>query len=302
MNKTYPKSLNIIIRIVIGLVFEISAIFKLISIDSFEVYIYSFGILSLNFSFLLARFIISIELFAGILLVMGCYLKKVIIASILTLSGFCIFILILLLTNNKDHCHCFGDIVELSHFSSILKNIFLIALLIIIYNNPQVKNKYCKLILLISIAISLALPFIISPPDSFMFEKYSKNINYNETRLSDFINNNVQISEGKSVICFFGSSCRFCKLAAQKISVIATKTNKKDLITYVFWGSEESVASFFEETNSHIFRYLKLDTDIFLKTTNGNMPLIFLLENGNSIKCFGYRDLDENEIIKFLND
>lgn len=296
------NKLNITIRFLVGLVFIISSIFKLLSIDSFEIYIYSFGILSLNTAFLFARFIISLELLAGILLIIGSYLQKVTLVSIIVLFIFSVFIGFLLLTNNQEHCHCFGDVIEISHVNSILKNIVLIAFLIIIYQSPPLTLKYSKLILLFSLILSLSLPFIISPPDSFSYAKYAKNVNYNDIVFKDFLIENNQYSKGKKVLCFFGTGCKFCKLATQKISVIANKLEDNDLINCVFWGTEESVNGFFKETNSTVFPYTFLPVDKFLRITNGQMPIIILLESGVVKGKYGYRDMNEQEIIDFMKD
>ena len=103
-------------------------------------------------------------------------------------------------------------------------------------------------------------------------------------------------------MCFFGTDCRFCKLATQKMTVIANKLNNKDVVNCVFWGSEHSVDTFFEEANSIIFKYSFLSTDKFLRITNGEMPLIILLDAGEVKGKYGYRNINENEIISFIRN
>ena len=295
------SNLNLAIRIFVGLAFVFSAISKLISIDSFEIYIYSFGLLKLNVTFFFARFIISLELFLGILLLVGKYCKKVVIVSVAMLSVFSAFILFLVLTRNNESCHCFGEI-KMSHTASILKNIFFITLLLFAYQSKGSNFKHDKLIVLAALICSIFLPLTFAPPDSLFYSSYAKNVTYNELMFQEYLKVNSEYSKGKVMLCFFSTGCRFCKLAARKVSTIAKKANGNQLVNFLFTGSEGSITTFFQETNSHIFPYCFIQPNRFLKITNGEMPLILLLENGKIKGKYGYRDLNEMEIIRFLSN
>ena len=61
--------LKMVIRIGIGLFFIVSAVLKLLSLDSFELYIYSFNIVNFVWSGLVARAIIACEILVGVLLI-----------------------------------------------------------------------------------------------------------------------------------------------------------------------------------------------------------------------------------------
>ena len=61
--------LFLFIRVLLGTIFILSAIFKLISIDTFELYIFSLKWFSFNVAAVLARLVISVELLLGILLI-----------------------------------------------------------------------------------------------------------------------------------------------------------------------------------------------------------------------------------------
>ena len=294
--------LKIIIRYFVGFVFIASAMLKLISIDTFEIYVYSFGFLELNYALIAARLVISLEIFLGVLLISGIYLKKTISFSIVLLVLFSGFILYLFFSNNEEHCHCFGDFIEMSHSITLLKNGLLIALLLFIYKAEQLVIKNKKMIVSTSFILSLLFPFFFSPPHTFFKEKYSKNSSYDEVVLQQFLDENKAYSEGKQILCFFGTGCKYCKLATKKISVIANKLNNKDLVKIVFWGTEESVTEFYKETNSTVFEYSFLSPNKFLRITDGKMPLIILLENGVVKSKFGYGSIDETAIVDFITE
>ena len=292
-----------IIRIIIGVIFIISAWFKLTGIDSFEIYIYSFGILKLSSSFLFARFVISFELLLGVLLVLGVFSKKTIYTSLTMLKPYNLserLWIYLLLKGESEHCHCFGDLIEMSHAQSIAKNLALVTLLLLSFNKSAKKRRFDKYILPVLVIISISLPFIISPPDSFSIEKYSSKTHYSKENLDKYLAEHENI-KGRKVLCFFGVSCRFCKLSAKKISVISDKVGSTDLIEYVFMGDKDKVHDFFNETNTQIFSYSTIETAQFLRITDGRMPLILLMEDDSVINKYGYRDLSEQEILDFLN-
>ncbi|NQU35833.1 MAG: DoxX family membrane protein [Bacteroidetes bacterium] len=301
MNFIENRLFRIATRVFVGIIFIVSAVLKILSMDSFEIYIYSFGLLKLNTAFYFARLVVSLELFLGVLLLLGFYARKAILTSILILFLFSLFILFLLLDENSEHCHCFGDFVELSHMVSVAKNLFLIVLLAFCYPLSSTKLKYKKYISLFLLIVSISLPIIISPPDSFMHQFYANKISYNQSQLDEYLAVNQHV-DGKKIICFFGATCRFCKLASKKISVVLQKAGKDELVHYVFFGNSSEIDLFFEETNTSIFPNSIIPVSDFLKITDGQMPLILLMENNQVIKKYGYRDIDENEIIEFLQN
>ena len=56
----------LVVRVLLGLFFVVSAIAKWVDIDRFEVHVFSYNLLSLNASFLVARLIVVAELLVGI--------------------------------------------------------------------------------------------------------------------------------------------------------------------------------------------------------------------------------------------
>jgi uncharacterized membrane protein YphA (DoxX/SURF4 family) len=299
--KNKKQTVLLIIRVLLSVFFLSSSFFKLKSIDTFEIYIYSFNFFDLNFSFLVSRFVIAIELFIGFLLLFGLYTKKAVWVTISLLLIFTIFITYLLITENDEHCHCFGDFIEISHLSSILKNIILITLLLLIYKSKQHSLKFIKLIILGFLLTSILFPFIISPPDSFFYKKFTDKVKYDQVLLDSFINADHQYLKGKKILCFYSTGCRYCKLAAQKLSIINKKIESKEIIKYIFWGTDKSVNAFYKETKMPNTPYKLLDPSQFLKITNGKMPLIILLDEGIIKGKHNYRSINDNEIINFIN-
>ena len=71
-----PESFGkLALKVLLGLVFIVSAALKLFDMDQFEIYIYSYHFFSLNISFLVARAAIIVEMVLGIMLISNCLHK-----------------------------------------------------------------------------------------------------------------------------------------------------------------------------------------------------------------------------------
>ena len=289
-----------VIKILLGTVFVVSAITKMLSIDSFEIFIFGFGIFSLNISFLIARLVISAEIFLGLMLIFGWRQKLTVILSLSMLAVFTVFIIYLIQSSKADHCYCFGDIIEMSNPVSIIKNIVLAVLLYISTPSREIRIKHRKLIFSALVIISLAIPMAFTPPAFLVNNWYAKRISFNEQLFYEFLDENPRFASGKKVISFFGTGCIYCKMAAQKLSVIVDKSDNSDKFEYFFWGTEEEVDSFFVEIKSPRLNSTIIDSDKFLKITNGRMPLILLVDNGIIADKYSFAIIDDKEIAAFL--
>jgi hypothetical protein len=74
-----------------------------------------------------------------------------------------------------------------------------------------------------------------------------------------------------------------------------------DRITYVFMGSEEDIEKFYELSESTRYRnVLFQDVRTLLKITDGNFPVLVLMDNGTVIHEYGFRNIKEAEIKAFM--
>ena len=282
------------------MVFIFSGISKLISVVYFEQFIYSFGILKLNYAVIFARIIIAAELTFGLSYLFKVYLKQINYISILILVAFTLFILLIEITDFSDDCHCFGNLFIFSNKLSILKNIVLIVMAIFLIKplkQKTINNNGIKLISIsvLSLIISLAVYF-----PSNIFSKKNLNSNFCKTCLEEYTKREL-LSDQKIVLCFFSTSCKYCQLAAKNMSVISRKTNGGNKILYVLWESNTKSKQFLQETKSDDFTYKNMDVLSFIKLTNGQMPQIILYNKGVIEHSYYFSDMDEDKIIEFIN-
>ncbi len=122
-----------VLKILVGMMFIISAVSKFITIDSFEMYIFSFGIFPLGVSFYVARFVLAFELILGAALISHRNHRFAVLMSLLFLLCFVVFLTYAHLVGRTDSCHCFGEMLPFDPVQSILKNAVLVVLLLFIY-------------------------------------------------------------------------------------------------------------------------------------------------------------------------
>ena len=294
-----------VLKVLLGLVFIVSAVLKLIDMDSFEIYIYSYHFFSLNVSFIVARLAIILELVLGIGLVSHTLHTMYWWGSMAMLGGYTLLLIYALTLGRTDSCHCFGDFLQLDPKQSLIKNGVLMLLFLLIYRMESWKTPFRWLLLCLTVMISAIAVFVISPPDNLTSnsdpEQNLQTELFNEM-LDDVPLEALNLREGKQVICFFSTSCEYCQMAAHKLSLMQQFYDfPKENITYLFMGNEEGIASFYEQSESAWYRdVLYPDVARLLKAVNGNFPVIVFLEDGEVVHEYGFRNMNEAEIQAFM--
>lgn len=194
--------LFLFIRVLLGTIFILSAIFKLISIDTFELYIFSLKWFSFNVAAVLARLVISVELLLGILLITNIKYNIVWRTTVTLLTLFSLFFLSGY-KRWKRKLPLFWRNAPLVATGISYKNIIMLGLLFLIRKEHSYQLKYRSNILLFSFVFCFTLPLVISRPDflinwedpsGYTMETISARIHDSETL------NNLKVGENKK--CF----------------------------------------------------------------------------------------------------
>jgi len=293
------------LKVLLGLVFIVSAVLKIVDMDRFEIYVYSYHFFSLNFSFLAARAAIIVELVLGIGLVSNTLHKMYWWGSMAMLLGYTLLLIYALHLGRTDSCHCFGDFLQFDPKQSLVKNGILMFLFLLIYRMEGWKTPFRWLILCLAVMASTIGVFVVSPPDNYT-SSYDpeKNLQYElfDHALDETPLDTLSLREDKQVVCFFSTSCEYCQMAAQKLSLMQRFYGfPADNIMFVFMGSEDGIARFYEESASAHYRsVLYPDVVKLLKVINGNFPVIVLMDNGEVVHEYGFRNMREDEIKAFM--
>lgn len=293
------------LKVLLGLVFIVSAILKVVDMDRFEIYIYSYHFFSLNFSFLAARFAIILELVLGVGLISHTLHKLYWWGSMAMLVGYSLLLIYALTLGRTDSCHCFGDFLQLDPKQSLIKNGVLMLLFLLIYRMESWKTPFRWLILILAIMASSIGVFVASPPDNYT-SNYNPDHNLQTERFDTMLDeaplDSLNLREGKQVVCFFSTGCDYCQMAARKLSLMQQFYGfPEENITYLFVGNEEGIEKFYGQSESVRYRdVLYPDVTRLLKAVDGDMPTIVFMENGEVVHEYGFRNMNEDEIKAFF--
>ena len=297
----------IIMKVLLGLVFIASAILKVVDMDQFEIYVYSYHFFSLNTSFIVARVAIIIELVLGIGLVSNTLHKLYWWGSVAMLVGYTLLLIYALHMGRTDNCHCFGDFLQLDPKHSLVKNGILFLLFLPLYWMGEWKTPFRWLILCLAIMGSTIGVFAVSPPDNFTSAsnpEQNLQMTLFDEMLDDKPLDSLHLKEGKQVVCVFSTGCEYCQLAARKLSLMQQYYGfPEENVTYVFMGSEDGIERFYELSESAHYRdVLYPDVARLLRAINGNFPVIALMDNGEVVHEYGFRNMSEEEIKAFFKE
>jgi uncharacterized membrane protein YphA (DoxX/SURF4 family)/thiol-disulfide isomerase/thioredoxin len=173
MNK---KNTSLIIRLVIALLFLVSAVAKLskseifdspyFAITTFEVkQLYTLGF-SPELAPYFSRTLIGIEIALGILLLINHYLKRITIpATIALLAVFTLHLSYVTIQSggNSGNCGCFGELIPMTPIQAIIKNVIAISLLIWLYKILEYDKKSNFWVLTTVTFASILFLFMIAP-------------------------------------------------------------------------------------------------------------------------------------------
>lgn len=314
-------------RLLLGLMFITAAVLKLLSIDNFEIYIYSFGIFSFTLTTVLSRLVIAAEILLGLGLILRINYKQVWSLSMLMMVFFTFFLVYVMIFRNDDNCNCFGDLIKLNPSESIYKNIVSILLLLAIRKekNAVYKPKFRKWLAGISIAVAVILPFVVFPMDSVYNKIVSKDNNINtmafENSLQDSVNitklnfipendtliiqrdslARLDISGDKYIISYVSAGCRFCKIGSEKLMMIFNRNNISERhLKFLIWGYDEDIIEFMKGTGTEDCEFWFISPYMSLDITFGRFPVYVFTDNGTISNTCDFRELTENEIRWFL--
>ena len=287
MRSSSRKAIAIVLRVLLCALFLFSAVAKLMGINQFELYIFSYGLLSLNLSFVAARLCIGAELVLAWLIATHWHPRTERLLTLLTLTGFSMVLCYAAIVGRDDSCQCFGQAVSMSPVQSLLKNAVLLALALLYFRlSPGAGQgrRWHVWATLAAGAVLLAAPFAVSVPDSWAFGPSEQR--YGAAALDDAMGEGgamegYRLTEGRHLVAFVTPGCPYCKMARQKIDAIVAR-HKIDA----------SKAVYVEPSD--------IGAGLFLQVTFGSRPLVVLIDGGKVVATFHYRNISEKQVAGFL--
>lgn len=301
-DSSFSNISRLTIRLLLGVFFIGTAVLKLLSIDNFEVYIYSFGLFSYTWTTFFSRLLIFIELMIGLGLILKIYFKQIWWLTMLMMVGFTVFLVYAAIFRNDSNCHCFGDLIELNPTQSIFKNIITIALLLFIRKERSYDYKPLlkKWLVASTIVVSLVVSFVLLPMDVIYNKIYSEKDNVNTVAFYESLGDStfVDLQQGRYLINYVFAGCKYCRIGAEKVTMMMGRHGiSHDKLKFIIGGSDEAIAKFVEATGTSDYQHWKIPAPEFMAITYGKFPLFVFIEDGKVVKAGDFRILDDNMIL-----
>jgi len=325
-----------VLRILLGLFFCVSAVLKLVSVDDFELYIFSFGFATFDLCSLAARAVIIGELILGLGLISGWWHNFVNSVTALLLVGFSGFLIWRMAVGDEGSCHCFGNLVEMNPEQSLVKNVVALAVLAFAWGRPTElfaarhddasddrvpeagessrtgTKRFDKWLYrhkgtvagVISLVAALTI-LIINPPDCWFRWTRGESNELNVNEFSPYVDS-TGVSSGRKAVCFYSINCEHCRHCAAKMAGIIRRNNIPEDSVFCFFMQEyvdmsEPVSLFFDKYGEGLHLPFHWIYPLqFIPLTNGSMPLVCLFDDGRLIKEYDRLTLDEAAISEFI--
>ncbi|MCQ2608916.1 MAG: DoxX family protein [Bacteroidales bacterium] len=296
-----------ILRCIVAFTFIASSILKLLSLQNFELYVYSFGIFNYVTTTFVVRVLLVVEFLLGIGLLFRIFYKQTWWGTLLSLIGFSLFLIYVAVFRGSENCHCFGDFVELDTIPSLIKNMLLIGILLPIRKQEEWHHNLKPYIVTIACSAALFVAFLGYPMNSM----YSLMFGNDEERFNKELYDKVisipeyeqEIDSSKNqLVAFVSSTCKHCKAGNTILQAIITKNDIpiNTITCFIASKNDSLIDSFKIITKSEKLHYKRASMGALIGITNGYFPTYLFLEKGIPSKAVSYKDLDEQEIVDFL--
>ncbi len=284
----------LLIRIILSSAFLLSAISKVISPGYFEITLVDQSLLPGREAAAYAtRFFVIIELTLGILFLQNNYFKKIIIPSTgLLLSGFSIYLILLILQGDDQNCGCFSSLIVMNPSEALIKNIILLGFVYYLYRKSELRLSKIYLPVFIFL-FSILFVFIFSPIRSvneFPFSKYTQFTN----------SGRVDLADDDVLVAVFEAACEHCMETAKTFKRIMSDVKSfPNVYVLMFSENHDDIASFNELTETN-FDMTNISVDEFFDLIGNSPPRIYFLESGE-VSAIWDENIEENLWAAFRN-
>ena len=295
------------IRILLGVIFISSAVMKLFSLDNFILYVYSFGIFGYLSTTILARILIVFEFLIGVGLMFRIFYRFSWWGALLLLSGFSLFLIYVVAFRGNENCHCFGDVIDLNAIPSIIKNIVMIALLATIKKQDEFSHKSRPYIITIAIAGILFVAFIGFPPNALFNKLYGdSDERFSQTAFNTYITDSLFTeiidTTQNEIIGFVSAGCTHCRNGNTIMRAIfeQNQLDHKQFKNLVMSPNDSLIEEFKDTTHTQDFFYKRFPSKWLIDINYGHFPTYVFFEKGHFKKAINYKEINENEVVEFL--
>lgn len=288
-NISFSSVLATLLLLTLSGAFLFSAGSKLADIEPFAWTLLDAGVPGDKTAALLARLFVGLEAGIGILLLVRIAVRKLALplAAILLLffSGYLFFLLAQ--QGNTGDCGCFGSVLPMKPLPALLKNVFLLLGVVVLYRMRGWKEWRTNKLLGFSLLLFFtALPLLVLPIS-----------NKKETlALRTLYDQRINLAKGKQVVAFLSLGCPHCRHAARDFRKFMD-TDPSLPLTMILNGSPEEAAEFLEETGArNVPTLYETDLEVFIRLAGRYVPSIYYVNNGIIERRVSYNTLTPQAI------
>ena len=314
----------------VGCLFLFSGLTKLFPILAFEIQLIVHGITSWFVVTWLSRLVIAFEIFLGLSFFQKNFVKQFFIPAATGLLIIFSLDLIrqIILRGFGGDCGCFGQVLTMSPFEALIKNIILISALIFLNRLLDVKSSKNILFPASFLLISFLPVFLLFPPRQFQIQTgnsdqtssfnsfdSTKITSSNESPNNSYGNSNTKLVDQKkspkkkitkitSFKNFSGGVNADLTKGENIVAMLSMNCGscieagieigklrneiKLPPVYYLLFGEQIQLNEFFSKTKVK-FPYKILDDETFFTLAKGSAPRVFLLRNGKIIDEWDFR-------------
>lgn len=277
------KIVKLVSSILLGIVFLFSGYSKLISVEAFELEVYSiFNQFLLTSIF--TKAIIALEFLIGLSFVLNFYgsHKWIYKVAVILIALFTLYLIPDLINNPFKNCQCFGELLPMNPLESILKNLGILILLFVLrnYQGFLFFNKFSRIttVSIITLAFgAFAFQMALAQESVITYTSLERRkLNLPKLKSQPRFSK-IQLKNNDFVV-FFSATCPHCYMIAKQLVQIQ-KTNVIEPLIFVNGDSLEYL-KFVRETQLKTPQMFNLNGPDFINRFGGqSLPSMYLVRN-----------------------
>ena len=284
-------NLRITLQIFLAATFLFSAYTKAVAPGFFEVLLEQQGLVPSRLHGAWAtRFIIALETWLGLCLLLSFYVRFILRFSFLLLVAFSVHLGYLIAIGETGNCGCFGEMISMSPLASLGKNIVLLAVNGFLLRYKFRGNKKPRITWLF-LPLLFAAATLIWPVQTQPDEEVEKLPTFEAETGIDFAN-------GSYLVAILNLGCEHCQEAAQQI--VAWQNNGIDLpqVAALFFAEGDTTVADFNTITGSNFPYQMIDVNTFFDLIGSTPPRIYWIVDGQ-VKQYWDETLGEDFLTTF---
>ena len=268
-----------------------------------------------------SRLIIGAEFFLSIAILFNNYLKKVIVPLAFIMVAVFSIHLSTQIFGDSENCGCFGDLIPMTPFEALIKNIITLVILSFIYiTSKDTKSNFSYLVILF---LSITSIMFAALPISAQNKTLDGNSSSDDFLL--YVDDlSFTRSLGPKLLCFFDPDCDHCQHAARSLDSLSNFSEDFPPVHIVFSNSDNDtemleemkirVDNFFDIVGKEYpfqsiphYNYDTEEVDSYMEITfpDYDNPIVILYDGNRQIRLYdggGVNEFNPGDLMKILEN